>query len=145
MNAWGFAYVSAIVWRKVTKNGRPAMGPGYRVRTMHETIYLGVIGNPKHRPLKSIFDGVRRQHSRKPDEQYEKIERLYPQGPYLEMFARRTRPGWHVWGNQVESTISIAPHPTLHAGDGATPIRADSHSLSGTSRAGPGVNNPPRA
>jgi N6-adenosine-specific RNA methylase IME4 len=42
----------------------------------------------------------RREHSRKPDEQYERIERLVA-GPYLELFARQSRPGWDSWGNEV--------------------------------------------
>jgi N6-adenosine-specific RNA methylase IME4 len=43
----------------------------------------------------------RREHSRKPDETFARIEALYA-GPYLEMFARQQRPGWTVWGNQTD-------------------------------------------
>jgi len=57
-----------------------------------------------------------REHSRKPDEQYEKIERLYPNARKLELFARRRRPGWDVFGNQVEGSIRL---PTSCAADGA--------------------------
>lgn len=101
MNVWGFQYVSALVWRKVTKNGKPAMGPGYRVRTLHETIYLGVIGNPQHKPLRSCFDGVRRQHSRKPDEFYSLVEKATPSATRADIFSRQSRPGWEHWGREA--------------------------------------------
>ena len=54
----------------------------------------------------NMVETRKREHSRKPDEQYAKIERLYD-GPYLELFARRARPGWDVWGNEVASTVKI--------------------------------------
>ena len=69
MAAWGFEYKSAMVWRKVTALGKSRMGTGYRVRTMHEPILLGTIGNPRQAgSFPSIFDGIAREHSRKPDE-----------------------------------------------------------------------------
>ena len=44
----------------------------------------------------------KREHSRKPDEQYPLIESCSP-GPYLEMFGRGVRPGWATWGNQADA------------------------------------------
>lgn len=86
------------------------MGMGYYTRSNSEPCLLGVRGKPPKpfdRGILSLIYAPVREHSRKPDEQYGKIERLYPQGPYLEMFARRPRPGWQVWGNEVESTVEI--------------------------------------
>jgi len=73
MKAWGFIFKSEIVWRKVFASGKTRMGIGYRVRTMHEPILVGVVGHPKHRAFPSIFDGVAREHSRKPDEFYDMV------------------------------------------------------------------------
>lgn len=101
LTAWGFRYVSALIWRKVTKNGKPAMGPGYRVRTMHETVYLGVIGNPQHKALPSLFNGVRRQHSRKPDEFFTLVEKAAPGASRADLFSRQSRPGWDTWGREA--------------------------------------------
>jgi N6-adenosine-specific RNA methylase IME4 len=42
----------------------------------------------------------KREHSRKPDEQFEIIEACSP-GPFLELFARGTRKGWATWGHQA--------------------------------------------
>jgi N6-adenosine-specific RNA methylase IME4 len=53
----------------------------------------------------NLFSTRKREHSRKPDEQYEIIEACSP-GPYLEMFARGTRPKWMVWGNQADETYA---------------------------------------
>jgi len=49
----------------------------------------------------SVIRSRRREHSRKPDEVHELIERMYPELPKLELFARKARPGWDVWGNEV--------------------------------------------
>lgn len=109
---WGFEYKTiAWVWVKSNPSGFGfRMGMGYYTRANSEPCLLATRGNPqkpKARDVLSLIYSNVMQHSRKPDEQYAKIERLYPQGPYLEMFARRTRPGWHVWGNEVESTVQI--------------------------------------
>jgi len=53
-----------------------------------------------------IYSPVR-EHSRKPDDQYRKIEALYPNMRYLELFARHRRPGWDVFGNEVEGSIEL--------------------------------------
>jgi N6-adenosine-specific RNA methylase IME4 len=51
--------------------------------------------------LASVITAPRREHSRKPDEAYEMIERMYPELPKIELFARNARPSWAAWGNQV--------------------------------------------
>lgn len=95
--AWGFKPVSlAFVWDK----GR--MGMGYWTRQETEVCHLFKRGKPRRlsKGVRSLIRAPRREHSRKPDEQYERIERLVA-GPYLELFARQARPGWSVWGNET--------------------------------------------
>lgn len=99
MQAWGFVFKSEIIWRKVFASGAPRMGTGYRVRTMHEPILVGTIGHPRHKAFPSIFDGVAREHSRKPDEFYDLIAahtRLAVRR--ADLFSRETRPGFEGWG-----------------------------------------------
>lgn len=95
--AWGFKPVSvAFVWDK----GR--MGMGYWTRQEVEICHLFKRGKPRRisKGVRSLIKAPRREHSRKPDQQYERIEALVA-GPYLEMFARQARPGWTAWGNEV--------------------------------------------
>jgi N6-adenosine-specific RNA methylase IME4 len=116
MGAWGFQYSgTAFVWLKPTKkgtiihDGKPyygepwAMGGGYGTRKNAEFCLLGRRGNPKRLSMrvKEPIVALRREHSRKPDEQYERIERLVD-GPYLELFARQRRPGWISLGDELD-------------------------------------------
>ncbi len=107
MQAWGFEYKSNIVWHKVRKDGGPdGRGVGFYFRNTTELILFGIRGKnartlaPGRRQV-NIIRTMKREHSRKPDEQYEIIEACSP-GPYIELFARGTRPGWKTWGNQAE-------------------------------------------
>lgn len=96
-SAWGFQPVSvAFVWDK----GR--MGMGYWTRQEVEICHLFKRGRPsrKSKGVRSLIKSPRREHSRKPDEQYARIEALVD-GPYLELFARQAWPGWTAWGNQA--------------------------------------------
>ena len=68
MVAWGITYKSNLVWRKLTRNGKPRMGCGFWARTMHEQVLIGTVGKPPLLKFPSLFDGVAREHSRKPDE-----------------------------------------------------------------------------
>lgn len=102
LRAWGFTYRSAFMWRKTTVNGKVRMGPGYRVRTMHEPVLVATIGNPRHRPFPSIFDGVAREHSRKPEEFYALIDACCPGTRRADLFSRQVRPGWDGFGNELE-------------------------------------------
>jgi N6-adenosine-specific RNA methylase IME4 len=103
IEAWGFEYKTcAFVWVKRTKDGKPATGMGYWTRANAEICLLATRGSP-HRLNADVHQVVmapRREHSRKPDEVAARIERLVT-GPYLELFARRPRDGWSVWGNQT--------------------------------------------
>jgi N6-adenosine-specific RNA methylase IME4 len=100
--AWGFNPISEIVWLKRTGSGKPRMGTGYRVRTMHEPILVCTTGNPRHQPFPSFFDGVAREHSRKPDEFYALVKKHTPQAfRHCDLFSRQTRDGFDAWGDQV--------------------------------------------
>jgi N6-adenosine-specific RNA methylase IME4 len=98
MTSWGFVFKSEIIWRKVTVNGKPRWGTGYRVRTMHEPILVGTIGHPNHGAFPSIVDGVAREHSRKPDEVYELVRKYTPGARRADLFSRETREGFEGWG-----------------------------------------------
>jgi N6-adenosine-specific RNA methylase IME4 len=104
MEAWGFEFSgSAFVWAKQNPSGVDwAMGGGYGTRQNAEVCWRGRRGRPKRRAcdVRELIVARRREHSRKPDEQYERIERLCG-GPYVELFARQTRVGWTSWGNEV--------------------------------------------
>ena len=106
MEAWGFQYKTNVVWHKVRKDGGPdGRGVGFYFRNVTELILFGVRGKnartlaPGRRQV-NIIRSMKREHSRKPDELYEIIESCSPE-PRLELFARGTRPGWSVWGNQA--------------------------------------------
>ena len=110
MNAWGFSYCSRLAWRKVTSARKVRTGPGFVVRTQHEDILIGKRGAPLYgRALPSIleddgsmFDGVAREHSRKPDEFYRWVEDFLPRAWRIDLFARQSRPGWDTWGNETD-------------------------------------------
>lgn len=103
LQKWGFTYRSFMVWRKVTPNGKIRMGTGYRVRTTGEILLVGTIGNPKQSCVpQTIFDGVAREHSRKPEEFYGICDRLMPRARRADVFARQKRPGWHSFGNEIQ-------------------------------------------
>ncbi|NJM29050.1 MAG: S-adenosylmethionine-binding protein [Rhizobiales bacterium] len=106
MKAWGFAYKSNIVWHKIRKDGgSDGRGVGFYFRNVTELLLFGVRGKhartlaPGRRQV-NMMETRKREHSRKPDEQYGLIESC-SKGPYLELFARGTRPGWTYWGNQA--------------------------------------------
>lgn len=101
MRAWGFAFKSEMVWRKVTRNGKVRMGTGYRVRSMHEPVLLGTMGKPQHKAFPSLFDGIARQHSRKPEEFYGLCDQRMQAIRKLDLFSRTNRPGWEAWGKEV--------------------------------------------
>lgn len=106
IDAWGFEYKSlAWVWIKSNPTGWGFFtGMGYYTRANSEPCLLATRGRPskpKNRGILSLIYAPVMQHSRKPDEQYRKIEALYPTANYLELFARRRRENWDIWGNQA--------------------------------------------
>jgi len=101
MSAWGFTYKTQMVWRKTTKNGKVRMGTGYWARSMHEPILIGTIGKPtKVKAFPSLFDGLAREHSRKPEEFYDIVNRCTPSLRRCDVFSRQQRPGWNGFGDE---------------------------------------------
>lgn len=106
LQAWGFQYKSNLVWHKVRKDGgSDGRGVGFYFRNVTELVLFGVRGKnvrtlaPGRRQV-NLLATMKREHSRKPDEFYDIVESCSP-GPFLEMFARGSRPGWTSWGNQA--------------------------------------------
>ena len=101
--SWGFEYKTrAFCWIKTTKHGKRHMGMGHWTRANPEDCLLFTRGAPKRlaRDVRELVEAPVREHSRKPDEIYDRIERLVA-GPYLELFARTRRDGWDQWGDQA--------------------------------------------
>lgn len=117
IKTWGFNYTAGFPWIKVEDppaidlfgdfRSKPTWGLGAWVRGCSEPILIAKRGNA--RPPEGHFLGLiapRMQHSRKPDDIYDYAE-AFP-GPYLELFARRVRPGWDVWGNEVTPSVPLS-------------------------------------
>jgi N6-adenosine-specific RNA methylase IME4 len=106
IRSWGFEYRTSAVWIK------PSIGMGYFVRQQHELLLIARRGNPPMpapdaRPP-SVIEAPRGEHSEKPIEAYELIERMYPELPKIELFARNARAGWAAWGNQAPLSAGAA-------------------------------------
>jgi N6-adenosine-specific RNA methylase IME4 len=107
MRAWGFEYKSNVVWHKIRKDGgSDGRGVGFYFRNVTELVLFGVRGKNARtlqpgRTQVNYLATQKREHSRKPDEFYNIVEACSP-GPFLELFARGTRPGWTGWGNQAD-------------------------------------------
>jgi N6-adenosine-specific RNA methylase IME4 len=116
MRAWGFKFSgSGLVWVK-TNRTKPGfwMGGGLAgTRKNVEIAWLGRRGSPEraNKGVSELIIGSRREHSRKPDEQYVRIERLVGSGKTLvELFARQCWSKWHCWGDQLDQ---FTPNPEL--------------------------------
>jgi N6-adenosine-specific RNA methylase IME4 len=104
IEAWGFQHqTTAFTWAKENKSGEGwFMGQGYWTRANPEDCWLATRGHPKrlYADVRQLVTAPVQEHSRKPDEVHDRIERLVA-GPYLELYGRRERPGWKVWGNEL--------------------------------------------
>ena len=120
IDSWGFTYKSSLVWDKIKR------GVGYWFIGQHEFLLVGVKGKvsppPQSKRILSVFKSKREGHSKKPDQIRKLIEDWYPDCTRLEMFARYDKQNnlygenifdkWDVWGNEVESDISLTPSVT---------------------------------
>ena len=137
MAAWGFAFKTvAFNWVKLKKGADAKRvkddpfftGLGYWTRANPELCLLGTRGKPKRRSkaVRRLVVSERREHSRKPDEIYDRIE-LLVDGPYLELFARESRGRWDAIGDQVNDPVSryLRRQPSRIRGedDIAAPVR----------------------
>lgn len=106
MKEWGFQYKGNIIWHKLRKDGgSDGRGVGFYFRNVTEMLLFGVRGKNARtaklgRTQVNYIGTRKREHSRKPDEQYPIIEGCSP-GPYLELFSRGVQPNWAAWGNQA--------------------------------------------
>lgn len=109
MEAWGFTYKTNIIWEKVRSDGQPdGRGVGFYFRNVTEILLFGIRGDHNRtlqpgRSQVNLIRSIKREHSRKPDEIISIIESC-SSGPRLELFARGTRSGWDMWGNQAEDS-----------------------------------------
>lgn len=115
LKSWGFEYITGFPWVKITHISNNLWGEleikvpygiGFWARGTSEIVLIGKRGNPK--PPPNGFIGLlspNLYHSRKPDDLYHYAESM--RGPYLELFARRKRDGWDVWGNEVPSNVEL--------------------------------------
>jgi N6-adenosine-specific RNA methylase IME4 len=113
IEAWGFRYSTrAFTWLK-TKRGWDGTSPlteldftiglGLTTRSQSELVILARRGNCRRqrKDVRELILAPRREHSRKPDEFYRRVE-AYCSGPYADLFAREHRPGWSVWGDEIK-------------------------------------------
>lgn len=123
LQAWGFQYKSNLVWHKIRKDGgSDGRGVGFYFRNVTELILFGVRGKNARtlapgRSQVNLLATQKREHSRKPDELYPIVEACSP-GPFLEMFARGSRPGWTTWGNQADDYYPDWPTYSNHSQSG---------------------------
>jgi N6-adenosine-specific RNA methylase IME4 len=100
IEAWDFSYKTCAIWDK------EVAGNGFWFRQQHELLLVAVRGNIMAAELEgrvsSVIRSRRGAHSVKPEIVHEIIEEMYPDLPRLELFARRPREGWGVWGNEVD-------------------------------------------
>lgn len=102
LEAWGFELKTMGWWPKMTPKGKQTFGPGYILRNAGEPFLIGTRGAPK--TTKSVRDtifGIRREHSRKPEEAYAEAVQLMPNVQRLDLFSRQRREGWAAWGDEL--------------------------------------------
>lgn len=102
LDAWDFEYKTSMAWDK------QMIGMGFYVRNQHELLLIATKGHPPlpapDKKPSSIISSKRKAHSQKPAVVYDIIEQMYPDGTYLELFARNRRYGWDCYGNQLSVT-----------------------------------------
>ncbi|ABN75773.1 MT-A70 family methyltransferase [Cereibacter sphaeroides] len=110
--AWGFQFKTGGHWVKRTRHGKLAFGTGYILRCAGEPFLIGTRGRVRTaRNVRSVIEGPLREHSRKPDEAFLEAERLMPGARRIEVFSRQSRPGWTVWGDEVERFAPALAEP----------------------------------
>lgn len=132
VRAWGFTPKSEIVWLKKSSGGKPHFGMGRYVRFAHEVCIIASRGRGllqiRDHSVRSTFEAPTGRHSEKPEVFYDIVERLSA-GPYVELFARRHRPGWQCFGNELEAATPTGGWP---AGHGQPAARIKARAIDGT-------------
>jgi N6-adenosine-specific RNA methylase IME4 len=117
LDAWGYQYKSQAVWIK----GRNGSGMGHWWRVDHELLFVATRGSfPTSDPelrISSVLEYARGRHSEKPREVREYLDKLYPDQPRVELFARESSPGWVAIGNEIDGRdIREVLNPTKQLG-----------------------------
>jgi N6-adenosine-specific RNA methylase IME4 len=120
MTGWGFTYKTNLIWYKIRKDGGPdGRGVGFYFRNVTELLLFGVKGSLRTlepgRTQVNLLATRKQEHSRKPQEVYEIIQRCSPE-PYLELFARGRVEGWTQWGDQLDTYLGDRPRRTAYTG-----------------------------
>jgi site-specific DNA-methyltransferase (adenine-specific) len=122
MKTWGFKYVTiAFVWKKITAGGKTRSNLGPWVNKNCEICLLGTRGKmlqyKKDNKIQQLVEAERTSHSTKPEEVAHRIEKMFPDLKKIELFARRHRPGWDVWGNDpnISNSIQLEEAETEHS------------------------------
>lgn len=112
MRGWGVAPKTGGAWAKRTASGKLRWGTGYIFRSVCEPFLVGTLpgAGVRGRGITNlietiedeVIDGVAREHSRKPDEAYQRLEMLAPNARRADIFSRQRRPGWDGWGNEAD-------------------------------------------
>lgn len=131
MRAWGFDYKTNIVWYKVRKDGGPdGRGVGFYFRNVTELLLFGIRGGVRTlkpgRTQVNIVISRKHEHSRKPTEIYDLIERCSPR-PFLELFARQRVPGWVQWGDEVDTYEQTKLYQPGYTQSGVRVVASPSH------------------
>ncbi len=111
LDSWGFKYKTNIIWYKIRKDGGPdRRGVGFYFRNVTEILLFGVKGKNVRtlqpgRSQENLISARKREHSRKPDEQYKIIEAC-SWGPRIELFSRGKMKNWDCWGNQADENYT---------------------------------------
>src|SRR5262249_45649290 len=113
LKAWGFRFKTAGAWAKrtATNSGRQ-FGTGYIFRSACEFYLLGTKGKPKQavRDVRNLIIAAVREHSRKPDQLHQDLERMFPNARKCELFARRHVVGWDCWGDELPAEVGGFSH-----------------------------------
>jgi len=124
IKAWGFEYKTGAAWDK------ERLGIGYWFRGQHELLLVGVRGKvsppPAELRIRSVIRAPIGRHSAKPDYVRDQIEKWFPNARRLEMFSRLKRPGWEVFGNQIEYDLlsDVTNEPNVEVSD-AGPLTSE--------------------
>ena len=115
ISSWGFTLktMKGFTWRKLTFHGLEHFGMGHWTRANSEDCLFATRGRP-HRinaGVRQMINAPVREHSRKPDEARERLVTLMGDVPRVELFARQRHPGWHCWGNEVDSDLRLIEKP----------------------------------
>jgi N6-adenosine-specific RNA methylase IME4 len=112
IKAWGFKYSTiAFVWKKLTSRGNPVHVMSPWTHKSCEICLVATKGSPskyrKDKTVRQLIEEERIRHSQKPQEVADRIVRMFPTVNRIELFARDAKPGWDVWGNEIQNTIEL--------------------------------------